>query len=122
MTRRIFKVLVCGGRDYKVYCDIESVIKAAHEKYKFTHVITGGADGADSYAKSAAQAIGIQTVECEALWNIHGKAAGPIRNKNMLDLGPDLVIAFPGGKGTASMVALARAAGIKVEVVGEVAQ
>jgi hypothetical protein len=48
-------------------------------------------------------------------WTRHGKAAGPKRNQLMLDKEkPDLVIAFPGGKGTADMVARAKAQGFKV--------
>ncbi|MEM9912925.1 MAG: hypothetical protein AAF922_19365 [Pseudomonadota bacterium] len=44
-----------------------------------------------------------------------GRAAGPIRNKEMLDEGcPDLVVAFPGGRGTANMVKQAQAAGVEV--------
>jgi hypothetical protein len=33
----------------------------------------------------------------------YGNAAGPIRNQQMLDWGPDLVVAFAGGTGTAGM-------------------
>ena len=48
-------------------------------------------------------------------WNSYGKAAGPIRNKQMLDEGkPDVVIAFPGGTGTANMIMQATKAGVKV--------
>lgn len=48
-------------------------------------------------------------------WHRDGKAAGPIRNRRMLLEGmPDLVVAFPGGRGTADMVRRARAAGIEV--------
>jgi UDP-N-acetylmuramoylalanine-D-glutamate ligase len=51
----------------------------------------------------------------EADWDTHGKAAGPIRNKRMLDEGkPDLVVAFPGGRGTANMISQARKAGVEV--------
>ena len=51
-------------------------------------------------------------------WDKHGKAAGPIRNKQMIDEGkPDLVIAFPGGRGTAGAVRLAKFAGVTVRVV-----
>ena len=114
MSRRTFKVLVCGGRDFKKWSIIFNHLKTLHEKHNITHIITGGADGADSYAKGCARELGIQTVECDANWNLYGKAAGPIRNRNMLDLQPDLVIAFPGGKGTASMKALAQQAGIEV--------
>lgn len=51
----------------------------------------------------------------KAYWNLHGKAAGPIRNQLMLDkYDPDLVIAFPGETGTANMVKLSINAGIEV--------
>ena len=53
-----------------------------------------------------------------ANWKKHGRAAGPIRNKQMLEEAkPDLVIAFPGGAGTANMVKQAREAGVKVEII-----
>lgn len=54
-------------------------------------------------------------------WKTHGLNAGPIRNKQMLDEGkPDLVLAFPGGRGTANMVTQARKAGVRVVDVGGV--
>jgi len=50
-----------------------------------------------------------------AKWSKHGRAAGPIRNQEMIDeCKPDLVVAFPGGRGTADMVRRAKAAGIRV--------
>jgi hypothetical protein len=48
-------------------------------------------------------------------WFSHGKAAGPIRNQEMLAMeAPALVVAFPGGRGTADMVRRARKAGVDV--------
>ena len=48
-------------------------------------------------------------------WSEYGKAAGAIRNQQMLDEGtPDLVVAFPGGNGTLDMVRRSQRAGIKV--------
>jgi hypothetical protein len=48
-------------------------------------------------------------------WKAHGRAAGPIRNQRMIDEHrPELVVAAPGGRGTADMVRRARAAGIEV--------
>jgi hypothetical protein len=59
-----------------------------------------------------------QDIPCSvymADWDGLGRKAGPIRNQRMLDEGkPDLVIAFPGGRGTADMVRRAREAGVEV--------
>lgn len=56
-----------------------------------------------------------QFEEYKADWDTYGLAAGPLRNQRMLDEGkPDVVLAFPGGKGTADMVARARKAGVRV--------
>ncbi len=50
-----------------------------------------------------------------AEWSKYGRRAGPIRNKQMLDVGkPHLVVAFPGGAGTANMVKQAKAAGVPI--------
>jgi ABC-type Fe3+-hydroxamate transport system substrate-binding protein len=48
-------------------------------------------------------------------WIKYGKSAGPKRNMEMiLSAKPDLVVAFPGSKGTADMISKAKAAGIEV--------
>lgn len=58
---------------------------------------------------------GCPVIRMDANWDFYGKKAGPIRNTWMLKYAtPDLVIAFPGGGGTADMVAQAEAAGIDV--------
>lgn len=78
-------------------------------------IIEGGAKGVDSVAYDFAVVNYCQIKEYPADWDKYGKAAGFIRNKQMLDEGkPDLVIAFPGGKGTANMIKLARDAGVEV--------
>lgn len=78
-------------------------------------IIEGGAKGADSAAADFAACSYCQLVEFKAEWDKYGKRAGYLRNKRMLDEGkPDLVVAFPGGKGTANMVKLAEEAGVKV--------
>jgi hypothetical protein len=62
-----------------------------------------------------ANANGIEEIACPADWKRHGRGAGPTSNKLMLEEHqPDLVVAFPGGKGTAHMVGLAEKAGTKV--------
>jgi hypothetical protein len=77
--------------------------------------VTGGANGADHSAEDWAIDNGIVRRVFPADWDKHKRAAGPIRNKQMLVEGkPDLVLAFPGGKGTRNMVAQARSAGVDV--------
>jgi hypothetical protein len=83
-----------------------------------TLVISGCAHGADTLGIEWAEARGIEVARFPADWNVHGRAAGPIRNQQMLDEGrPNLVVAFPGGRGTADMVRKAREAGIELIVI-----
>ena len=66
-------------------------------------------------AGSWAKAFGYEVQKFPANWKEYGKRAGYIRNAQMLNEGkPDLVVAFPGGKGTQMMIKLAKAAGVKV--------
>jgi len=109
------RVLVCGGRDYR---DREAVFGELHalaERYGWLTIIEGGATGADSLAREWAQLCYHGLVTVVADWQSHGRAAGPIRNQQMLTSAkPDLVLAFPGGRGTADMVRRANAAGLNV--------
>ena len=78
-------------------------------------IIEGGATGVDSAAADFATVNFCNLEVYPADWKQHGRSGGYIRNKQMLFEGkPDLVVAFPGGKGTAMMVDLANRAGIKV--------
>lgn len=108
------RVLVCGGRDY----DDAARVAAELRKVNPSIIIEGGATGADYCAAHWAAKAGVLVETFAADWKTHGRAAGPIRNQRMIDEGkPDLVIAFPGGRGTADMVRRARKAGIEVRQV-----
>lgn len=109
------RVLVCGGRDYDDATWLTQVLDEGHAKLKFTALIEGGAKGADAWAALWARGRGVPVVTFKADWGAHGRAAGPLRNEKMLNEGrPDLVVAFPGGRGTADMVARAKRAGVRV--------
>ncbi len=107
------KVLVCGGR---YYTDKEKMWPLLYQLVwcNTDLIIHGGAKGADSLAGEWARAAGIQEVICPANWDTHGRSAGHRRNKAMLWLKPDIVLAFPGGLGTANMIKQAKEAGIEV--------
>ena len=80
-----------------------------------TRIIEGGARGDDTLGRLYGERHGIPVTTFHAEWKRLGRAAGPIRNKRMLDEGkPDLVVASPGGTGIANMMRQARAAGVEV--------
>jgi hypothetical protein len=109
------RVLVCGGRDYGGADTVNVELGRLHREHGIACIIEGGARGADTLARQFAEAAGIPVETYAADWKGQRRAAGPIRNKRMLDEGkPDLVVAFPGGRGTANMVGQARKAGVRV--------
>jgi hypothetical protein len=109
------RVLVCGGRNFNDPLTLGSWLGGIHKDHGISLLIHGGASGADRMAGEFAKWQGIPVQEYPADWAKHGKAAGPIRNRQMLDEGkPDLVIAFPGGRGTANMIDQARTSGVRV--------
>ena len=111
------RVLVCGGRDYNDKQRVWEYLDASNECVRITRLIQGGGRGADALAKAWADDRGIPIATHEAQWEVYGRAAGPMRNQKMLmEEQPDLVIAFPGGKGTLDVVTRARKAGIAVDL------
>lgn len=125
------RVIVCGGRDYGDVVTIRRELEEftwAHRHEDVT-VVHGDAPGADRHAGGQAKLLQLPVDEFPADW--HGPcrpecyhrprkagekcpAAGVYRNQEMLDAGADLVIAFPGGRGTADMVSRARETGVEV--------
>jgi hypothetical protein len=107
--------LICGGRDFADADLFDAAMARLDTMFEIDTVIQGGAAGADAMAKTSATAKGKELLSFPADWTLHGRVDGPIRNKQMLDEGkPDVVIAFPGGRGTANMMGQARSAGVNV--------
>lgn len=110
------RVLVCGSRDWQGEDAIRRRIDALPAA---TTVIVGGAPGADWWAELRAELRGLPVEVFKADWRRYGKKAGPIRNLQMLDQDPDLVIAFQRkrSRGTQHTIDEARRRGIPVEVI-----
>ncbi|MGZ8317498.1 MAG: DUF2493 domain-containing protein [Telluria sp.] len=109
------RMLVCGGRDFEDGIAVFRALDRAHAHRPITLLIEGGAPGADRWGRKWAEANGVPVRTYLADWSAYGKAAGIIRNSLMLAEGqPDGVTAFPGGTGTADMVAKAKRAGLPV--------
>jgi hypothetical protein len=114
------KILVCGDRNWWN----EEVVKEVLSQYQpDTVVIQGEARGADSAGKKAAEELGMTVIGFPAKWDELGRRAGIVRNLQMLDTNPDLVIAFhnflPNSKGTKHTVTEALNRGIKVDLCNE---
>ncbi|UUV43238.1 DprA-like DNA processing chain A [Rhodobacter phage RcCWillis] len=115
------KIIVCGGRDFSNRAGMNDILDALHKHYGFTLLVHGAARGADRMAGEWADANGVPCEPFAADWQMHGPRAGLIRNKEMLrKFKPEIVIAFPGGNGTAHMVKIASEAGVLVHQFNEV--
>lgn len=108
------RVIVTGGRFYDKRKHVYDVLDSLMPIYLLGH----GAcpyGGADILAEEWAKSREIWYQGFPAAFGTEGKSAGPMRNRLMIAaFAPDLVVAFPGGTGTADCVMVARAAGIKV--------
>lgn len=133
------RVLVCGGRDFEddvlLFKTLDAleptlIIEGGQRKWR-NGVLVGGAD---YWAYRWATLCGVSCMTVEAHWHDletppvvrrigaggkpYNAAAGGIRNAKMLEELPELVLAFPGGPGTADMVQRAEAVGVEVRKVG----
>lgn len=129
MTERK-RLLVTGSRDWDDVENLHQVLaEAAYELGWRTTYYNEGADplgpilvsgacpsGADRFAEEYWEALGLPIERHPADWNRHGKAAGPIRNQEMVDLGADLCVAFRknNSRGTTHCANAAQLAGIPV--------
>jgi hypothetical protein len=114
------KALFCGDRNW----DNEAPIRTALlELLPDTIIIHGGARGADKMAGRVAKELGFTVIELPANWGRYGRAAGPIRNREMLMLNPDIVFAFhkniDESKGTKHMLKIAKEAGVDTILITE---
>lgn len=112
------KVAFTGDRNWT---DRQSVAKRMSILPSDTEIIFGDARGLDTIVSHLSHEMGFKrNGPHRADWTKHGKSAGPIRNRVMLDEKPDLVIAYhpdlSRSKGTRDMVNEAKKRGIPVEV------
>jgi len=100
------RILICGDRNYKDWIKVQDYLNTIP---RTAIIIHGGARGADSLAGNLATSLKMKVIKFSAEWDKYGKAAGVLRNQQMLDDGhPDLVVYFhkdiENSKGTKDMV------------------
>lgn len=89
--------------------------------YENIRLVSGHARGVDTLAEKYAEERGIPIQVFPAEWKKYGKAAGPIRNRAMLEYakeGTVVVAAFWDGqsRGTGNMIKQAKAAGAECHI------
>lgn len=114
------KVLVCGSRDWNDPQTIKNRLLALKQQHGGElHIIHGAARGADVIAAMYARSMDIPEQAYPAKWRQQGRKAGILRNLEMLDQKPDLVLAFWDGvsTGTQHVINEATTRAIPVEIV-----
>ncbi len=109
------RVLVCGGLMYMDRARIFSTLDQLHREPGIEIVLHGGASGADLLCLAWADANAVPAIAFQTNWSRDGRLATEKRNQRMLAEGrPHLLVAFPGGKGTAELVRMAQEAQLQV--------
>lgn len=117
------RVIVTGSRfwstDEQIYKIYDELVKLPAG----SRIVHGACKGVDTIAWAIALLLNYDVKTYPANWSLHGRSAGPIRNREMLasELPVDLVLAFhddiENSKGTRDMINVARSAGIKHKIV-----
>lgn len=120
------RVIVTGSRKWADGNPVIDALWGIYHEHGAFHLMHGACStGADYYAdlwyRLVGQELGCTEEQFKAEWNLWAargnvRAAGPERNKRMVQAGADLVLAFPlpEGSGTQHTMRLAREAGIEV--------
>lgn len=111
------KLAIVGSRDFNDYEKMCDFIDSKFDLRDIDTIISGGAKGADSLAEQFAKQFNFNLIVHKPEWKKYGKAAGPMRNKLIIE-DADAVVAFPtiSSKGTHSSMELARKANKRLEV------
>jgi hypothetical protein len=99
------KVIIAGSRDITTL-DNETISHiVGTTPFKITELVNGGARGIDlsAYNWAKAKRLPIKTFIPE--WDEHGRAAGPIRNRQMAEYADALIAIWDGkSRGTKNMI------------------
>lgn len=110
----MMKTIICGSRDINDYELVKDAIKESG--FEITEVVCGCAKGIDLLGDKWGRENNIPVKYFPAKWKIHGKSAGIIRNKEMVEYADACIAITNGSKGTASTIDFSKEKGIKLFV------
>jgi predicted Rossmann fold nucleotide-binding protein DprA/Smf involved in DNA uptake len=104
---------VVGSRSFRNYEFLATQLK----KYPIEAIVSGGANGADALANRYARKHNIEIREILPDWGKHGKSAGPIRNKQIVQACSEIIVFWDGkSPGTRSTINFAKLSGKPVHI------
>jgi len=113
------KVIVAGSRTITDYNLVKKAIELSIEKkgWAITEVVCGMAKGVDTFGMRWAYENNVQVDKKPADWDLHGNAAGFIRNKEMAQYADACIVLYDGkSKGSANMIKQAKEHGLDTVV------
>lgn len=121
------KLGIVGYRNYNNYEEFKQVVNYIIDLYQQPEAIVSGGHtdkygntkpGTDTLAWIYANENNIPIIEHDALWEVYGRAAGPIRNKLIVN-DSSVLIAFvsPTSRGTLNSIKLAQEQNIIVHMI-----
>ena len=109
------KTIIAGSRDITNYAIVEEAVRASG--ISVSTVVSGKQRGVDTLGERWAKAHGVEVAPYPAEWKAHGRAAGPIRNRQMADNADALIAVWDGfSPGTKDMIDVAKRRGLTVYV------
>ena len=112
------KIIIAGSRNMVPIKEDWALLDRLLLEMAITEVVSGCAKGADTFGEEWADDQKLPVKKFPAEWDKYGRAAGPIRNKQMAKYADGLVaFRFKNSKGTTNMIKQARERGLKVVVI-----
>jgi hypothetical protein len=101
---------VVGGRTFNDYGKLKAMLDVLLDGFGVTTIVSGSANGADSLGEKYADERGLKKIIHIPDWKEHGRVAGMIRNKDIIN-DSDIVVACwdKESRGTKNSIDLAKA-------------
>jgi predicted Rossmann fold nucleotide-binding protein DprA/Smf involved in DNA uptake len=97
------KVIIAGSRDIQ-YDTLIMTCAVIESEFDITEVVSGTARGIDTVGEEWAEGCDVPVKRFPADWNKHGKAAGPIRNRQMAEYADAAIVIHNGSRGSLNMI------------------
>jgi|SRR3984957_20973461 len=113
------RIIIAGSRDFTDYNLLERTMDNLTAKLDTVVILSGAAKGADELGEKWAFKNWFRVERFHADWHTHGKAAGHIRNSEMIAASPDCLVAFHknNSPGTRDIIDKAKKAGLIVKII-----